>query len=203
MFEVAAIPEGRFSIVIPTLNEGDLLRMTVDSIRDSTRYPDWEILILDDGSTDGSTAAYRNGNGRIRVIDGGGNGGLSSDGPDVVGQRRADALVAALEPLIRTLQGNSTKHRHFQNARRRGWMDGFITFTTTTRGRAYPAVRPEGLTSEELRRSVFVSTKPLVASAAMTGALAGLRAWAGSADCVERVGAVLASLSTPALSVSR
>lgn len=67
-------PKGRVSIVIPTLNEGELLRMTVGSIHDRTRYPDWEILIVDDGSTDGSTAAYRTGNGRVRVVDGGGMG---------------------------------------------------------------------------------------------------------------------------------
>lgn len=65
---------GRFSIVIPTLNEGDLLRMTVDSIRDQTRHPDWEVLVIDDGSTDGSTAPFREGDERVRVIDGNGVG---------------------------------------------------------------------------------------------------------------------------------
>jgi glycosyltransferase involved in cell wall biosynthesis len=64
----------RFSIVIPTLNEGPMLRMTVDSIRDQTRYPEWEILVIDDGSTDGSTAGLDTGDARVRVIEGNGIG---------------------------------------------------------------------------------------------------------------------------------
>lgn len=67
-------PKGRVSIVIPTLNEGELLRTTIDSIRDRTCYPDWEVLVVDDGSTDGSTAPYRAGAGGVRVLDGGGVG---------------------------------------------------------------------------------------------------------------------------------
>ncbi|WP_431283644.1 glycosyltransferase family 2 protein [Humitalea sp. 24SJ18S-53] len=63
-----------FTVVIPTLNEGALLHMTVDSIRDRTRGPDYEVVIVDDGSTDGSTERYRGGDARIRVVDGGGLG---------------------------------------------------------------------------------------------------------------------------------
>ena len=64
----------KFSIVIPTLNEGDLLRMTVDSIRDETHHRNWEILVIDDGSTDGSTERLRAEDPRIRVVDGHGVG---------------------------------------------------------------------------------------------------------------------------------
>jgi GT2 family glycosyltransferase len=65
-----------FSVVIPTCNEGGMLRMTVESITACTTYPDFEIVIVDDGSTDGSCDAYRAGIGgdRIRVVDGGGVG---------------------------------------------------------------------------------------------------------------------------------
>jgi len=63
-----------FSVVIPTLNEGDLLRMTVDSVLGETRYPDYEIVIVDDGSTDGSCDPYRQTDRPIRVVDGGGLG---------------------------------------------------------------------------------------------------------------------------------
>jgi glycosyltransferase involved in cell wall biosynthesis len=42
------------SVVLPTHNEGDLLRMTVESILAETAFPAYEIVIVDDGSTDGS-----------------------------------------------------------------------------------------------------------------------------------------------------
>jgi glycosyltransferase involved in cell wall biosynthesis len=60
---------GQFSIVIPTLNEGGLLAMTTNSILGRTDYPDYEIIVVDDGSTDGSTAMYeRYPNPRIRLV---------------------------------------------------------------------------------------------------------------------------------------
>ncbi len=65
---------GLFSVVIPTLNEGDLLRMTVDSVLGETRYRDFEIVIVDDGSTDGSCDPYRDTGRPVRVVDGGGLG---------------------------------------------------------------------------------------------------------------------------------
>lgn len=67
----------KFSIVIPTLNEGDLLRMTIESVLEQTEYPDFEIIIVDDGSTDGSTEDYRcraYKDLRLKVVDGGGLG---------------------------------------------------------------------------------------------------------------------------------
>jgi glycosyltransferase involved in cell wall biosynthesis len=57
-----------FTIVIPTLNEGKLLSMTVENILKVTAYPDIEIIVVDDGSTDGSCDAYRQTEGRVRVI---------------------------------------------------------------------------------------------------------------------------------------
>jgi GT2 family glycosyltransferase len=42
------------SVVIPSLNEGDLLRRTVDALKASLPA-DGEIIVVDDGSTDGST----------------------------------------------------------------------------------------------------------------------------------------------------
>lgn len=62
--------QGLFSIVVPTLNEGDMLHMTVDSILEKTEYPNFELIIVDDGSTDESCDRYKcaNGDPRIRLI---------------------------------------------------------------------------------------------------------------------------------------
>jgi glycosyltransferase involved in cell wall biosynthesis len=45
----------RVSIVTPFLNAGRFMREAVDSVLAQT-YPDWELLLVDDGSTDESTA---------------------------------------------------------------------------------------------------------------------------------------------------
>lgn len=52
----AAADERRVSVIIPVYNRLKLLERAVDSVRAQT-CSDWEILIVDDGSTDG-TAAY-------------------------------------------------------------------------------------------------------------------------------------------------
>ncbi len=44
----------RVSIVIPAHNEGENLVDTVHCVLENTAYPDFEIVIVDDGSTDGS-----------------------------------------------------------------------------------------------------------------------------------------------------
>ena len=62
------------SIVIPTLNEGSLLGMTVENILEQTSYPSYEILVVDDGSTDGSCEPFADPSGPVRVVRGGGLG---------------------------------------------------------------------------------------------------------------------------------
>jgi glycosyltransferase involved in cell wall biosynthesis len=72
---VHAVPPGLFSIVIPTLNEGGLLAMTTNSILSGTAYPDFEIIVVDDGSTDDSTGFYeRYPNPRVKVVHTNGQG---------------------------------------------------------------------------------------------------------------------------------
>ena len=46
------------SIIIPTRNRHDLLKVTIDSIREKTRYQPYEILIVDNQSDDPETQAY-------------------------------------------------------------------------------------------------------------------------------------------------
>jgi glycosyltransferase involved in cell wall biosynthesis len=56
------------SVVLPTYNRGALLREAVDSIVAQT-WTDWELLIADDGSTDGSLEYPRSlGDRRIRIL---------------------------------------------------------------------------------------------------------------------------------------
>jgi GT2 family glycosyltransferase len=44
------------SVVIPSCNEGQLLAMTVASVLADSAYPNLEVVVVDDGSTDASTA---------------------------------------------------------------------------------------------------------------------------------------------------
>ncbi|MFA7240293.1 MAG: glycosyltransferase [Sulfuricellaceae bacterium] len=71
--EALAIPDGpgmyrvryslptappRVSLIVPTRNGLELLRRCIDSIRAKTRYADYEILIVDNGSDDAATLEY-------------------------------------------------------------------------------------------------------------------------------------------------
>lgn len=56
-YRLPALPP-RVSIIIPTRNRVDLLRPCVDSILKKTRYPGYELLIVDNGSDDSATLAY-------------------------------------------------------------------------------------------------------------------------------------------------
>jgi GT2 family glycosyltransferase len=44
----------KFSVIIPSHNEGGWLRKTVEGISEITNYPDYEIVVVGDGCTDGS-----------------------------------------------------------------------------------------------------------------------------------------------------
>lgn len=55
------------SVIVATLNEGEDLRRTIDCL--SARLPeDGEIIVVDDGSTDGSTGFLRQGRAGIRLL---------------------------------------------------------------------------------------------------------------------------------------
>lgn len=64
-------PAPKASLIIPTRNRLDLLQTCVDSLFARTDYPDWEVLIVDNGSDDAATLAYLEGlqqAGRARVL---------------------------------------------------------------------------------------------------------------------------------------
>jgi glycosyltransferase involved in cell wall biosynthesis len=50
----AAGAKSLISIIMPSRNEGEHLRQTIDSLLANTSYPNFEVLILDDASEDGS-----------------------------------------------------------------------------------------------------------------------------------------------------
>jgi len=61
----------RVSIVIPAFNEGENLVDTVRCVLENTAYPDFEIVVVDDGSTDGSGDRLANvvgKDGRVGVV---------------------------------------------------------------------------------------------------------------------------------------
>jgi len=48
------MPTKKFSVIIPSCNEGEWLRKTVMGVLENTDYPDFEIVVVADGCTDGS-----------------------------------------------------------------------------------------------------------------------------------------------------
>jgi GT2 family glycosyltransferase len=82
---------GLCSVVIAARNEGGLLRATVASVLEDTAYPDVEVVVVDDGSTDGGPEALP-ADPRVRVLRLGG-AGLSK-------ARNAGAALALGEYLV-------------------------------------------------------------------------------------------------------
>ena len=60
-------PAPRVSIVMPTYNRKDTIRRAIDSVLQQ-RFADWELLIVDDGSTDGTKELVAGIDPRVRVI---------------------------------------------------------------------------------------------------------------------------------------
>jgi glycosyltransferase involved in cell wall biosynthesis len=66
------------TVAMPVFNAGDFLRSAVLSIVGQT-FTDWELLIIDDGSTDGALQSIRNiDDARIRILRDGENRGLAA-----------------------------------------------------------------------------------------------------------------------------
>ncbi len=56
-----------FSVIIPTYNRADLLRETLDSVL-AQSFKDYEIIVVDDGSTDATEAVVQSYGGRIHFL---------------------------------------------------------------------------------------------------------------------------------------
>jgi GT2 family glycosyltransferase len=97
------------SLVIPTYNRGDLIGETIDSALRQTR-PFAEIIVVDDGSTDGTAAVLAGYGGRIRVIRVA-NGGVQRARNTGVAAARADWIALCdsddlLDPAYCALLGD-------------------------------------------------------------------------------------------------
>lgn len=93
-------PAPLVSVVTPVWNAAATLGGTVASVRAQT-FPDWELLLVDDASTDGSpalAAALAAADPRIRLLRRAGNGGAA--------EARNDAIRAARGRLIAFLDAD-------------------------------------------------------------------------------------------------
>jgi glycosyltransferase involved in cell wall biosynthesis len=57
----------RFSVLIPVHNRKDFVCEAIDSVLAQT-FPDYEVLVIDDGSTDGTADAIRSYGRRVRIL---------------------------------------------------------------------------------------------------------------------------------------
>jgi glycosyltransferase involved in cell wall biosynthesis len=85
--------QGKVSVVIPSFNEGDYLVDTVRCVVENTRYPDFQVVVVDDASTDGSgneVARLFLDTGRVSVTR---SPGLGVAGARNLGAEKADGRV--------------------------------------------------------------------------------------------------------------
>jgi GT2 family glycosyltransferase len=83
------------SVIAPTYNEGGWIRRTVDTVLDHSQGWEIEVIVVDDGSTDGSCDFLRPGGpsySAVRLIEGGGLG--------VAGARNRGAAAASGDVLV-------------------------------------------------------------------------------------------------------
>jgi GT2 family glycosyltransferase len=96
----------RVSVVIPTFDRAELVLEAVQSVVDQT-YPDVEVLVVDDGSTDGTEAAVRGRFGadaRVRFFRKENGGAASARNHGI--ERATGSLIALLDSDDRQLHGH-------------------------------------------------------------------------------------------------
>jgi glycosyltransferase involved in cell wall biosynthesis len=109
----------RVSIVIPAHNEGENLVDTVRCVLENTAYPDFEVVVVDDGSTDGSEDHLSEVFGNDRRV-----GMVRAEGVGVAHARNLGATCASGKILI-FLDAHCYTPPH--------WMDGLIQPLAETR----------------------------------------------------------------------
>ncbi len=67
----------KVSVIIPTYNRLPMLKEAVDSVL-AQDYEDMELIVVDDGSTDGTGEAMKGYGGRVRLVQFPSNKGVSA-----------------------------------------------------------------------------------------------------------------------------
>ena len=134
----------KFSVFIPTYNCEDALSNSIESILNQT-YPDWELILIDDGSTDDSLSicqAYAAKDNRIRVIhqENAGQGAARNNG---IGAATGDYIVFCDADDYYEIQALET----FADAGRENNPDliigGYRDFCYADDGKTSPRSQPE------------------------------------------------------------
>ncbi|MGY0650767.1 glycosyltransferase family 2 protein [Luteimonas sp. A537] len=107
-------PAPRVSLVVPTRDRVDLLRTCIDSITRLTRYPDYNLLVVDNQSSDPETLEY------LRAIDGNGLVRVLRDESPFNYSRINNAAVRASDGAIVGLVNNDIEAIHA------GWLEEMV-----------------------------------------------------------------------------
>lgn len=94
-------PAPKVTIVVPTRDKVEILRMCVDGLLDRTDYPDWELIVVDNGSREAAALRYLeriSGDPRIRV--------LRDDGPFNFSRLNNRAVAEAAGDLVLLLNND-------------------------------------------------------------------------------------------------
>lgn len=95
------VPAPKVSIVVPTRDKVEILRMCVDGLLERTDYPDWELIVVDNGSREAATRHYLERiaeDPRIRV--------LRDDGPFNFSRLNNRAVAGASGELVLLLNND-------------------------------------------------------------------------------------------------
>jgi len=112
-----AMPTPSISIIIPNYNETETLAACVDSVLAKTQYPDWELIVVDDGSTDDSLSKIKDKTG-VRVIRRSHQGvaaalntGFTAAGTRDVVRLHADVVIETPDWLTKLVEAAYTQPR--------------------------------------------------------------------------------------------
>jgi GT2 family glycosyltransferase len=109
---------GRASIIIVTYNNLDVTRMTLESVFEKTRYPNFEVIVVDNGSTEDVTAFlqdFARTHDNVRVILNGENRGFAAaNNIGIRAAQESDYIVLLNNDVIVTPPWLSMLIRHLQ-----------------------------------------------------------------------------------------
>jgi glycosyltransferase involved in cell wall biosynthesis len=89
------MPKEKISVIIPAFNRGRYIRQTVDSVLNQS-YPNLELIVVDDGSSDGTRAILEQFGNRIRLLEHDGRQNRGQSASINLGLRHADGEYVAI-----------------------------------------------------------------------------------------------------------